>query len=104
MPLNVLDQVHGVSGKNDKLEILKNNNQNKKLADLLDAALNFKRKFFIRKFEMPKPIDYAIDMHNGLMDVLNRLETREVTGHDARDLVVAFFAQCNKQQQTHGGY
>jgi len=88
MSLNILGEVESASGKNEKVSILTKNNKNKELAELLDAALNFKRKFFIRKFEMPEPIGgtpTGIDnTHKNFMSLLSDLETRTITGNLAK--------------------
>jgi DNA ligase-1 len=95
--LNVLGEVETTSSKNEKDSILKANNKNKELADLLDAALNFERKFFIKKFDMPGTGVGAT--HGDFMSLLNQLENRVVTGHAARDAVVSFFSDCDEEQQ-----
>jgi DNA ligase-1 len=101
MPLNVLDQIANVSGKNDKLQILKDNSNNKQLAELLDAVFNYNRRFWVNKFDMP-PVTSSVPFlmaHSTFMNLLNDLESRKITGNAAKSVVEAFFAMCNKEQQ-----
>ena len=101
MELSILEQIDGVSGKNDKLKILKDNKDNKRLATLLDAALNFNRKFHIKKFdenqvkcdEIPDNYSYFTEI------VLDKLENRHWTGNDAIECVENFFKLCNPLEQ-----
>ena len=101
MPLNVLGEVAKASGKNDKLKILKANSGNKELAELLDAVFNYNRRFWVNKFDMPAAVDDedTQDKHTDFLHVLNQLETRQLTGNNAKDFVTSFFSLCNEQQQ-----
>jgi len=105
--LEVLAAVAGVSGKNDKLKILQDNASNKKLVELLDATFNYKRKFYVNKFEMPEPIggnplpgceDHTHDL---FMELLHNLETRAITGHTALAAVESFFLICKSEFEQH---
>jgi DNA ligase-1 len=100
--LKVLQDVMDISSSTKKREILESNVNNKHLADLLDAALNFKRKFFIKKFDMPSASTDSsqVDLHNRFMNLLNDLQSRTVTGHDAKHLVESFFGLCEEFEQT----
>lgn len=99
--LDILDQIESVSGKNDKRSILKEHSSNTRLAELLDAALNFNRKFHIKKFDIKdtqgdKP---EADVHRGFITLLHILETRSMTGNAAIELVESFLEKLNDQQQ-----
>ena len=87
MPLNVLGEVAKASGKNDKLKILKANSGNKELAELLDAVFNYNRRFWVNKFDMPAAVDDedTQDKHTDFLHVLNQLETRQLTGNNAKE-------------------
>ena len=103
-PLHILDAVEAAQGSNDKQSILQEHKANKELGDLLDAALNFKRKFHIKKFsetlwvstmsEVVPPVD-----HSQFMNLLNILQTRSKTGHDAMNMVEKFFGGCDDLQR-----
>ena len=66
--LDVLDQVESMSGKKDKTNLLKAASSDKKLAELLDATFNFKRKFFIKKLENIIVIRYNGDVLSFAVD------------------------------------
>jgi len=99
--LEVLEQVASVSGKNDKLQILKDNSNNKELAELLDAVFNYNRVFHIKKFDMPQSNSInCSNMHQSFIDMLNKLENKEITGNAAKDAVESWFGRCTEQEQT----
>lgn len=97
--LNILRHIASVSGKNDKLQILKDNSSNQQLAELLDAVFNYNRRFWVNKFEMPEPITNTVDMHKPFLELLCVLETRKVTGNAAKTTVEKFFSTCDIEQQ-----
>lgn len=97
MALTILRDIANVSGKNDKLEILKANSDNKELAELLDAVFNYNRRFWVNKFDMPGP--GCGNTHSDFMVLLNELENRTITGNQAKDTVRFFLNQCSEQQQ-----
>lgn len=99
--LDILEQLEKTSGSKDKIALLKSHSSNKNLAELLDAALNFKRKFHIKKFDMPnndEPDGDPAD-HHMFMYLLSTLESRKVTGNDAKDSVWNFFCDCDELQR-----
>ncbi len=96
--LDVLDQLEAVSGQNDKIAILKANLQNKELEELLDAAMNFDRKFYVKKFEDQAALPDSAITHNQFMKMLNALENREVTGNRAIAMVQDVLVNCSPQQ------
>lgn len=97
MALDVLDQVAAVSGKNEKLQILKNNSGNKELADLLSATFDRNRIFHIKKWDMPNSGEGV--EHGALLEMLHLLETKQVTGNAAKLTVEKFFSMCTEEQQ-----
>ena len=101
MELSILEQIDGVSGKNDKLKILKDNKDNMRLATLLDAALNFNRKFHIKKFdENQVKCDEIDDNYRYFTEiVLDKLENKHWTGNNAIECVENFFKLCNPLEQ-----
>lgn len=99
MELNVLGQIAKTSSKNDKKKLLKDNNKNAYLALLLDAALNYKRRFFVNKFDMPEPVKANGIDQSEFMLLLMELENRVITGHTAKFAVEELFSRCTALQQ-----
>lgn len=101
MALKILRDIANVSGKNDKLKILKDNSGNQELAELLDAVFNYNRRFWVNKFTMPFAVNDEDTqyLHENFMGLLQLLETRSITGNQAKDFVESFFKLCNKLQQ-----
>lgn len=103
MALEILREVANVSGKNDKLKILKDNSDNEQLAELLDAVFNYNRRFWVNKFTMPFAVDEGDTqcLHENFIGLLQLLETRTITGNQAKDFVESFFKLCNELQQEY---
>lgn len=100
--LDILQAISDESSKNGKLKLLKDNVQNKRLAELLDAALNYKRIFYINKLDLGQSlINEGVafpDLHDEFISILNKLETRSLTGNDARIELTFFLIKCSKKQ------
>lgn len=98
--LEVLEVVEQAKGK-QKEKILSEHSHNPRLQELLDAALNFKRKFHVKKFDESLgfytgdtskiPTVGSTDNHHIFMEVLSMLERRDITGHDALSLLNSYF-------------
>lgn len=100
MALNVLEQIASTPGKNDKIKILEDNVTNSELAELLDAVFNYHRKFYTNKIAMPDPhTGPEHNHHEEFIKLLLKLETRMITGNDAKYQVESFFKRCTKFQQ-----
>lgn len=100
MVFDILEQLEKATGSNEKVKILKANKDNAELVDLLDAALNFKRKFFIKKFDMPQRLDDGNPIgHPEFMFLLDSLQRRAITGHEAKNAVQAVLSDCTEMQQ-----
>lgn len=98
--LEILELLENTSSTSEKQKILSANKGNTELAELLDAALNFKRKFFVKKFSLSEAVSlHNKDMFNIFMSLLNRLETREITGGTAIAAVEDFFFLCNNTER-----
>lgn len=96
----ILDQIATATGKLEKRQILEDNKTNQRLGELLDAALNFNRKFHIHKFEITNEINIGeIDLHDEFLKLLSKLEKREVTGNAAKVEVEVFLLKCSEEQQ-----
>lgn len=97
---DILEKISQVSGKNDKRSLLKDNKDNVRLGQLLDAGLNFFRKYYINKFDVLSFVDDSQeqDLHDEFMSLLSKLENREITGNDAKSQVEAFFQKCTSRQ------
>lgn len=97
--LLILEEISKASGKKDKRAILEKNKDNEKLGDLLDASLNFFRKFHIHKFEVSDDASTSVDQHANFMALLTKLEKREITGNAAKAEVEDFFSKCDVIQR-----
>jgi len=101
--LDILQAISDESSKNGKFALLKKYSIDQRLAQLLDAALNYKRIFYINKMDLGQSlINEGVafpDLHDEFMQLLSRLEKREITGNEARIEVVFFLIKCSKQQQ-----
>lgn len=115
--LDILDQLELVSGQNDKIGILRANVDNLELKQLLDAAMNFDRKFYVKKFNpdlgflassptwtRSKPVPNAVSNHEYFIWMLEQLENRIVTGHDAQRLLNSCFHVIDKNSQESKWY
>lgn len=97
--LKVLNLIETAKGKIAKVKILERNNTNQELLELLDAALSFKRKFHMKKFDEHKGASSSLDnKHVNFMSLLHTLETRDKTGNAALEMVEGFFRSCNEIQ------
>jgi DNA ligase-1 len=99
--LAILESLEAAKGKKAKVQILKDNKDNPQLLDLLDAALNFKRKFHMKKFDETGSTEEPgeFDLHITFTTLLNTLETRHITGNAAIEEVESFFRTCNELQR-----
>jgi DNA ligase-1 len=101
--LDILQSISDESSKNGKFALLKKHSNNQRLAQLLDAALNYKRIFYINKMDLGQSlVNEGVafpDLHDEFIQLLSRLEKREITGNEARIDVVFFLIKCSKQQQ-----
>jgi DNA ligase-1 len=97
--LDILQKISQASGKNEKRSLLENSKDNKRLGELLDASLNFFRKFHIHKFDITSQASIEADLHDEFMQLLIKLENRELTGHAAKGAVEEFFNKCSDNQQ-----
>lgn len=96
--LDVLQQVEDASGKNDKLAILKANLTNSNLKELLEAALSYKVKYYINKFEEYSTVGPERDLHKAFLGLLEHLNKRTSTGHAAIAAVEGLLKQCSPRQ------
>jgi DNA ligase-1 len=101
--LEVLNSISNVSGKNEKSAILELNKNNEKLAELLNIAFNYKRKFFLNKVSISKSESEFKCKHKEFIDLINKLEHREITGNNAKNTFNAFLNSCNEFQQLWYG-
>jgi DNA ligase 1 len=95
--LEVLELLENTSSTSEKQKILSVNKGNTELVELLDAALNFKRKFFVKKFS-PALGKGSGATHILFMKLLDSLSKREITGNAAREAVSSFMYFCNPLQ------
>lgn len=96
--LSILDQVENATGKS-KQDILSKHVDNVELQQLLDAALNFNRKFHIKKFDVVTlERGMFLGNHGIFMKLLDTLQSRTITGNQAIEVVEQFFNRCNEQE------
>lgn len=102
-PLQVLEAAESAQGKNNKQAILREHKGNLELGELLDAALNFKRKFWIKKFDDNPSgtfdLDDYVTSYSAFMKLLTALESRSVTGNAAILFVENFMRACNDTER-----
>lgn len=97
--LDVLELLEKTSSTSEKQKILTANQNNTELAELIDAALNFKRKYYVKKFEVSlSEGPCCIADHESFISLLNILEKRESTGKEAINAVEHFFEGCDEQE------
>lgn len=98
--LDTLEAIADAKGKNEKRAILKANSNSTRLQDLLDATFNYKRKFFIKKWDevTHAPLN-ASDKHDEFMKLLKDLESQKFRGDTAKFMVESFMAGCNGSQK-----
>ncbi len=96
--LSVLDIVEKAKGKS-KQAYLTEHVDNTELKELLDAALNFDRKFNIKKFDVTT-LERGLFMgnHGIFMRLLDTLQSRTITGNQAIETVEQFFNRCDEQE------
>jgi DNA ligase-1 len=97
--LEVIQKISLISSKNEKRKILQENKDNQRLFELLDASLNFFRKFYINKFDISEQAIIEIDFHDEFLALLNKLEKRTITGNTAKSCVETFLNKCSDRQQ-----
>jgi DNA ligase-1 len=94
--LEILELLENTSSTSEKQKILTANKGNTELADLLDAALNFKRKFFVKKFDDdPGELLIQHGAHRPFCSMLELLQSRRITGNEAKAYIESFFQICD---------
>lgn len=94
---SVLEELENNSSKLVKQQILTSNLNNIELRDILDAALNYRRRFFMKKWKTHSA-EEATASHADFLTLLESLEHRSITGNAAISATEAFFSQCSPQQ------
>jgi len=97
--LDILDAIKNTSGKKDKAQFLKAAVQDVRLQQLLDAAFNYKRKFFIKKWNGGATSMGYTDKHYDFIKLLEYLESGQGRGDEAKTRVSKFFDMLNPQQK-----
>jgi len=84
--LSILKQLEGTSSRNEKESILRANENNELLKRVIKYALDPYTQFYIRKIPKYTPAaDNQADFLDSVLDSLNMLSTRQVTGNAAID-------------------
>ena len=97
--LDILDAIKSAKGKNDKATFLRAAKSDVKLQQLLDAAFNYKRKFFIKKWNGGSTSMQGREKHYDFMELLKFLESGEGRGDVAKAKVEEFFDMLDPQQK-----
>ena len=96
--LQVLEFIEATSSSKAKIELLRKH-RTTELQELLEAALPFNRKYYIKKFNvLPVQKKPMLNSHAGLLYILDKLETREWVGNKAIAEVEGFLANCDELQ------
>lgn len=93
---SILEQLESTSSKLIKQQILTANSSNLELVDILDAVLNYRRRFFMKKWKVQPKENTA--SHTEFKALLQSLENRDVTGNAAIQATEAFFSRCSPEQ------
>lgn len=93
----ILELLEKTSSSKEKLDILKKN-KNSNLIELVSYTFDYRKKFFIKKFDTISKTDRLLDQHNDFLKILDTLNNRDKTGHDALHVVENFFKQLTPQQ------
>jgi len=98
MILNILNTLASDNGRNFKIDYLKQNVNNTTLMQAVFLALDPYTQFFIRKIPeydtLSGQMDNRIDLDTA-MHMLNKLSTRELTGHAGIDYLRDILSRCN---------
>lgn len=97
--LVLLENLEKNPKKKDKEALLKTALADSKVKDLLNAVFNFKRKFFIRKFDVSAIAYTYHDKHDEFMLLLSVLESQKIRGDAAKSKVEKFLNSCTILQQ-----
>ena len=96
--LEVLEILEQTKGSNAKLAILRDSLENMEFGQLIDVALNFNKKFYVKKFNVNFNKNANKDLHDQFLSLLDELENRIITGSTAISRVESFFRECNELQ------
>ena len=101
---DIFEQLESTSGSNAKIAILKEHKDHKEFVELLDMALNFKHKFFIKKFDgtlaRTQPVGNTTPKyHQEFLSILGDLKARNISGHEALNVVETFIAHLPSFKQ-----
>ena len=98
MILNILNTLASDNGRNFKIDYLRQNVNNTTLMQAVFLALDPYTQFFIRKIPeydtLSGQMDSRIDLDTA-MYMLNKLSTRELTGHAGIDYLRDILSRCN---------
>lgn len=95
--LDKLNEIEKTKSSVKKKQIIKDALELAAFRDLASAALSFKRKFYIKKFKVPKKPGEGLT-HSEFIGLLRQLENREVVGNAAIELVESTLKKANELQ------
>lgn len=101
--IDILEELESTSGSNARRDILEAAVDNELLKRVFVAAQDPYVVYYVNKFKVPKAAPDGGDddacVGTFIDTITDRLATREVTGNEAKDLVVRLFAAMDERQQ-----
>src|ERR1700677_2692562 len=76
----ILMEIASRPSKNTKRNILTYQANNQEMKDLLDATFNYKRRFYIKKWDKQPPYSGSVNLHDIFMALLRDLESQKYRG------------------------
>ena len=92
----IITKLENTAGSNAKIDILKNNQSNTILKTCFELALHPHLNFYIKKIPAVKSHQGVISLAEALVR-LEKLSSREFTGHAARDYVADTLSKLSKE-------
>ena len=93
--LSILNEIKNTSSTNAKKDILRENKNNILLQKVIKYALDPLKVYGYKK--LPEPVSDGFKMSlNDALDALDRIASREFTGHAGRDLLHQYLVQLMK--------
>lgn len=94
---DALDLIENTSSTKDKQALLVKYSTSREFKELISAALNYKKKYFVNKFDI-KPAAISSASHKEFIELLDKLSSRSITGNAAIAAVEELMSRCTEQQ------
>ena len=98
--LQILNEIEATASTNEKIELLKKQENNALFRLVVETALDKSKKFYIKKIphytsiEVYKNEEQTIDFHLAILN-LDKLSSREITGKKAQDYLAHLLSNLN---------